>query len=132
MQSYCFNRIKSRKSYNLTEIARLLSIDRKTCSRWVKDEGLKVIEKNVSPLVMGADLIDFIKNKREKRKVPVKENQFFCLKCHKAVIAKTGSEQTIKTGKRIGKDNHEQLKKIGVCELCGTKLNKYLGVSQKD
>lgn len=115
----------------MTEISSLLSIDRKTCRRWIRDEGLEVIEKNVSPLlVMGSDLISFIKNKRRKRKIPVKENEFLCMKCHKSVKAKNGSEQIIKTGKTIGKDNHDQLRKTGVCEICGTEINKYLGVSQ--
>ena len=117
----------------MTEISSLLGIDRKTCRRWIKGGGLEVIERDVSPLlVMGSDLISFIKNKRIKRKVPVKENQFFCMKCRKAVNAKIGSEQTIKTGKRIGKDGHELFRKMGVCEVCETKVNKYSGVSQRD
>lgn len=133
MQNYNLNAIKSKASYSMTEMSSLLGVDRKTCSRWIKSEGLEVIEKNVSPLlVMGADLIKFIKNKRLKRKMPLKENEFLCFKCHKVVKVKTGSEQTVKTGKRIGKDNREQFKKIGICEVCGTKVNKYLGVSQKD
>lgn len=117
----------------MTEISSLLGVDRKTCSRWIKDEGLEVIKKNVSPLlVMGANLIDFIKNKRIKRKMPTEKNQFVCFKCHKVVKAKAGSEQIIRTGKTIGKDSHEQLRKIGICERCGTEVNKYLGVSQQD
>ena len=117
----------------MTEISSLLGVDRKTCSRWIKDDGLEVIEKDVSPLlIMGADLINFIKNKRAKRKMPTGKNQFVCFKCHKVVRAKTGSEQIIKTGKTIGKDNHEQLRKTGICERCGTEVNKYLGVSQQD
>ena len=64
MQHYNFNRIKSKRSYSMTEISSLLGIDRKTCRRWIKNEGLKVVCENVSPLlVMGAVLIDFIKTK---------------------------------------------------------------------
>ena len=111
-------------------MASLLDIDRKTCSRWIK-EGLRVIEKDVSPLlIMGSDLEDFIRKKREKRKIPLKDNELFCMKCHKAVKAKVGSEKIIKTGKRIGKDNLEQFKKIGICEVCGTDINKFLSVCQ--
>ncbi len=127
MPNYNLNLITGRRSYCVNEIASLLDIDRKTCGRWIKYEGLKVVEENTSPLlIMGEDLIAFIKKKREKRKIPIKKNEFFCLKCHKAVRAKIGSEQTIKTGKRIGKENREQLKKIGVCENCETRLNKFL------
>ena len=133
MSIYHINKIKLRKSYSITEIASLLGIDRKTCSRWIKNDGLKVIEENVSPiLVMGADLEDFIRKKRAKNKISLKENESFCLKCRKGVIAKIGSEEIIKTGKRIGKENREQLRKIGICENCGTKINIFLGVCQKD
>lgn len=132
MSNYNISKIKSRKSYNITEMASLLEIDRKTCSRWIKYEGLKVIEENVSSLIMGSDLIDFIIKMRAKNKIPLKENEFYCLKCHKAVIPKIGSERIVKTGKRIGKENLEQFKKIGNCEVCETEINKYLGVSRKD
>lgn len=127
MPNYNINLITARRSYSTNEIASLLGIDRKTCGRWIKYKGLKTIEENRSPLlIMGADLIDFIKKEREKRKIPLKENEFLCVKCHKAVRAKIESEQIIKTGKRIGKDNREQLKKIGVCENCNTRLNRFL------
>ena len=132
MQNYNYKKIISKRSYNSTELSALLGINRKTFKRWV-DDGLRVVEVGVSPvLVMGADVIDFIKNKRLKRKMPLKENDFLCLKCHKLVKAKTGSEKIIKTGKKIGKDNHEQSRKTGICEVCGTEVNKYLGVSQQD
>src|SRR3989344_6069759 len=133
MAKYNPHLIESRRSYNITEMASLLSVDRKTCQRWVKTEGLSVIEKGENPLlVMGADLQSFLKAKLQKRRFNLKENEFFCVKCHKPVKAKTGSEKTIKTGKRIGKDNREQLKKIGICEVWGTEINRYLGVCQKD
>lgn len=130
MTSYNLNKIKMRKSYSIAEITSLFGITRKTCSRWLK-EGLKVVEESVSPiLVMGFDLENFIKERRTKKKINLKENESLCMKCHKAVIAKIGSEQVIKTGKRIGKDNQEQLRKIGICEVCGTKINRFLRVCQ--
>ena len=104
MQNYNLNKIISKRSYNSTEISALLGIDRKTVRRWIKYESLKVIETGVSPaLVMGADLTEFIKSKRKKRKMETKENEFVCFKCHKVVKAKNGSEQIIKTGKKMGK-----------------------------
>ena|SRR3989344_3259764 len=133
MPNYNINLITARRSYTIGEIASLWGISRKTCGRWIKYEGLEPIEKHTSPLlIIGTDLIDFIKKKRREKKIPTKENEFFCVKCHEAVRAKTGSEQIIKTGKMIGRDNREQLKKIGVCENCKTRLNKFLGVYQQD
>lgn len=113
----------------MSEIASLFGIDRKTCHRWMENEGLRVIEKNVNPLlVMGEDLIAFIKNKKVKNKVALKEDEFFCMKCHKPTRAKVGSEMTVKTGKKIGIANMEQIKKTALCEICGTKLNRFLRI----
>lgn len=131
MPNYNPRLIKAKKSYSISDIASLFGINRKTCHRWLKDEDLKVIERNVNPLlVMGSDLINFIKKKKAKRKVALMEDEFFCMKCRKAVKAKRGSEKIIKTGKRIGKANLEQLKKIGACEVCETKVNRFLKVYQ--
>ena len=125
--------IKSKRSYSMTQIASLLNIDRKTCHRWLKKDGLRPIEQNVNPiLVMGTDLIDFLKNKRTKRRVILSRGQFYCFKCHKSVGAKAGSEKTIKTGKKIGKSNSDQYKKIGNCKVCNTRVNRFIGVSQQD
>ena len=133
MPRYNLNLISERRSYTISEISSLLGVNRRTCGRWIRKEGLKVIKENTSPLlILGADLIVLIKKKRNKIDSPLKENEFYCLKCRIAVRAKTGSEQTIKTGKRLGKDNHEQLKKTGICENCGKPLNKFLGVERRD
>ena len=133
MSNYNLHLIKARRSYSINEMASLLRIDRKTCHRWLGRGGLRVIERDVNPLlVMGADLASFIKDARVKRARKLDDNEYFCMKCHKPVEAKEGSETTIKTGKTIGRANLAQLKKIGLCETCGTKLNRFLRVSQKD
>ena len=126
MAKYNINLITARRSYYINEIASLLRMNRKTCCYWIKHEGLKTVESISPMLITGTDLINFIKEKRQKRKIPVKENEFLCMKCRKSVRAKTGSEETIKTGKTIGKDDRKQLKKTGICEKCGTRLHKFL------
>jgi hypothetical protein len=113
-------------------MANLFGVNRKTCQRWLKN-GLKPIEKGTNPaLVMGEVLKGFLKEQSEKRKCELKDSEFFCMKCHRAVRAKDGSEKVIRTGKRIGKRNEEQIKKIGICSICETKINRFLGVCQQD
>lgn len=78
MPNYNTRLIKSRRSYNITEMASLLGVDRKTCQRWIKQGGLKVIEKGVNPLlIMGADLISFLREKKEQRRCELREDEFF-------------------------------------------------------
>ncbi len=133
MPNYNHRLIKSKRSYSINEISSRLGINRKTCQRWLKNEGLKVIEKDANYLlIMGADLITFLKNKKAKRKTFLNPDEFFCIKCRKAVRARGGSETTVKTGKRIGKSNLEQFKRTGICGICGSKLNRFLRVYQQD
>ena len=130
---YNIHLIKSRSSYSIKDIATLLNVDRKTCSRWIKKENLKVVDEDSSPLlIMGEDLKIFINPKRSAKKKPLAKNQFYCFKCKKVVEALNGSENIVKTGKRIGKNKIEQQKKIGLCEQCGTKINRFLKICQKD
>ncbi|MDB5260277.1 MAG: helix-turn-helix protein [Candidatus Nomurabacteria bacterium] len=130
---YNLHSIKTRRSYSLKEVSVLLQVDRKTCSRWIKDKGLKVIAPDTTPiLIMGADLKTFLLEMRCKNRVVLGEDELYCLKCHCGRKAKKGSEQVIKTGKKIGKEKQEQFKKIGNCDTCGTPMHKFLGLQQKD
>lgn len=129
MANYNIRKIKLGRCYFINELSDF-GIERRTFYRWRK-KGLKVIDENEKLLlVRGIDLINFYKAEKTKRKVNLKEDEFYCFKCHKAVKAKKDSEEIIKTGKRIGK-NLEQVRKIAICEHCETKLNRYLrGVKQ--
>ena len=124
--------IKARHSYTIQEIAEIFSVSSRTCFRWTK-QGLRPMELNTSPLLfMGYDLINFIKSNQQEKRTKLKNDEYYCLKCKKAVKAMIGTEQIVKTGKKIGKENVEQYKKTALCEFCKTKTNRYLGVSQKD
>ncbi len=130
MPKYNINLITEKRSYLIKEITAVWGVGGETCRRWINEEGLATIEGIKPFLIWGEDLIDFIKIQREKGKIHIKEDEFLCMKCRKGVKAKAGSEQALETGKTIGKDNHKQIKKTGICEFCGTKLNKYSGVCQ--
>ncbi len=130
---YNVHLIKERASYSVEEVSSLFVISKKTCLRWIENDGLKVIEENTKPLlIMGKTLKEFLLIKRKKGKVALMDGQYYCLKCHKPVKAKQGSEQVVKTGHRIGTERHEQFKNMAICEFCETKVNRFLGVYRKD
>jgi len=130
---YNTNLIKAKRSYAPAEIAKLFNIDKKTCFRWIDKEDLKVIQKNTKPLlIMGDELKEFLKAKQLKRKTKLAVDEYFCMKCQKATKVKIGSEKIKNTGKTIGKDNREQKIKTGICEKCGAKINRFLGVYQNN
>jgi len=118
--------ITSRRSYTAGEIAKLLHINKQTVFLWLKG-GLRPIEEHTKPLlIMGYELRRYLAETRKKRKAPLKENEYYCLKCRKATLAESGTEETAPTGKRIGKDAREQFIRRAKCEHCKTGVNRYV------
>lgn len=123
---YNLSKIRGRTAYDPQEIGQLLKVNRKTIFRWFK-EGLLMIDLHKTPkLVMGSDLQAFIKAKRDAKQVKLKWNEFYCLRCRKAVLAKRGSEQTEKTGKNIGSNNRDQEMIYAKCKECGGSVARFL------
>ena len=98
------------RSYTIKELSDILSIDKKTCFRWI-DDGLKIIPgcKN-QILINGSDLKEFIKKRKLKKKIKLTRYQFFCLTCKKATSAKRGSIKILSN------------KKIARCRVCNGKI----------
>lgn len=129
---YNLHLIKERASYSVDQMALLFGVNKKTPLRWL-GEGLSVIEENTKPLlVMGKELKKFLRLKKQKRKTTLAEGEYYCMKCQRGVGPTPGSEHVTKTGKVYGKNRVEQLKRVALCANCGTKVIRYLGVSQKD
>ena len=117
--------VTSRRSYTAEEIATLLRVNRKTVFLWLKS-GLRPVEKHTKPLlIMGSELRHFLSEARKRRKAPLREEEYYCLKCKRATVAKSGTESTVPTGKRIGREARKQLIRKGKCERCGTEVNRY-------
>jgi len=117
--------VTSRRSYTAEEIATLLRVNRKTVFLWLK-AGLHPIEKHTRPLlIMGSELRHFLSETRKKRKAPLKKDEYYCLKCKRATTAESGTESTIPTGKKIGREAREQFVRKGKCVRCGTEVNRY-------
>jgi len=123
---YQISKISSKSTYTLEEVSNLFSVDVRSVSRWIK-EGLELLESTRRPyLIMGADLKSFIVSKRKKYKVTLKEYEFYCLKCRKAVTAKKGSLEVKKTGRTIGKRGRDQLTRKGICRDCNSSVYRLL------
>lgn len=123
---YNLSKIRSKTAYSPQEIGQLLKVNRKTIFRWFK-EGLILLDPDQTPkLVMGSDLKAFIQAKRDAKQVKLQWNEFYCLRCRKAVLGKRGSERTEKTGKSIGSNNREQEMICAKCKECGGSVARLL------
>lgn len=116
------SKIRLKTAYTPSEIAHLFGGNRRTVFRWI-EEGLELIDPTKKPrLILGADLKAFVIARREARKVKLGPNEFYCLKCKRAVIAKRGSQLIKKTGKTLGKQNRDQLLITAQCKACNANI----------
>jgi hypothetical protein len=126
MNKYNPRLLVSRRSYTVEELARLYKRDTKTVFRWLK-QGLEPMERNTKPLlIMGESVRLFFQGQKKRAGLKLKQGEYLCFKCRKAVIAKSGSVSTILTGKKIGKVSRNQECLTGKCNDCGTKVYRLL------
>jgi hypothetical protein len=126
MNKYNSRLLVSRRSYTVEELAKLYKRDVKTVFRWLK-QGLEPMEKNTKPLlIMGDSVRLFFQSQKKRAKIKLKEGEYLCFKCRKAVFAKEGTTSTIMTGKKIGKVSRNQECLTGKCNDCGTKVFRLL------
>ncbi len=126
MHKYNPRLLVSRRSYTVEELAGLYKRDPKTVFRWLK-QGLEPIERNTKPLlIIGKAVREFLQSQKKQVRVKLKEDEYFCFKCRRAVRAKEGTTMTIMTGKKIGKVSRNQECLTGKCVVCETKLYRLL------
>lgn len=106
-------------SYTIKELSDTLCVNEKTCLRWI-DAGLQIVPGSKrSILIMGSELTVFLRNKDAKKKVKLKRNEFYCLRCKAARHAKRGSVETLSD------------RKVGTCSVCSGKMSRIIKPYQK-
>ena len=119
-KKYSPKTIKSKRSYTYREIASHYKIHVRTVQSWRKD-GLKIMELSQPYLVMGSDLICFLKSRQADRKIFLKSDEFYCLICRKPVEAL--NIESIYNGELGG--GKSSIRLLGICPNCGGRINRF-------
>jgi hypothetical protein len=114
----------------LQEISSLYKNHIRTVRAWVK-AGLPIIEGIYPYLVKGSDLKEFLFKRQQKQKVKLEARQFYCTKCKTARNALNNQAKLVYSGKTIGK-GIKDFTLQGICEICGTKLNRISNENKLD
>lgn len=74
--------VKIHRNYTVDEIARLFGIHKNTARNWIKN-GLAIIDDKHPMLILGQDLVSFLKKRRVKNKQTCKPEELYCVKCRR-------------------------------------------------
>jgi len=125
------NKIKKKEIYSTQELAEVLDVHQRTIQAWVK-EGLMPLEDSKPMLFLGADVNEFLKNKNKARKHNLLKNQFYCLKCKKAVYSKNNEVLLVKTGNVTGKNQTPEIHVVGSCCNCNNYIFRFSNMTKID
>ena len=76
--------VKRRRSYTYEEAARALHMHKNTIAHWVKTGRLPALTGGKPHIILGCDLVDFLKARRARNKTKLKPGEFYCLGCKTA------------------------------------------------
>ncbi|MDO6534075.1 helix-turn-helix domain-containing protein [Alteromonas stellipolaris] len=112
------NRIKSNRNYTVLDISETLGVHYKTVRNWIR-AGLPVIDSKRPLLINGADLKIHLKQKRRATIFDCENHEMCCFRCKQPM--KPLLESVLFIAKPAGMAHM-----TGVCEECGTRMNKYV------
>jgi len=119
-RTYSGRLLRAKRPYDFKDIAEVLGVHLQTVRAW-KKEGLTVLDDKKPFLVMGQDLRDFFKARRQSRKKPLKIGEFYCPRCREPRRSRPDRLTAQVTQRRLGKDRKQVLIR-GICETCGQRL----------
>lgn len=114
-----------KRHYNLTveEAAKTLGVHKGTVRRWIKS-GLPALTDRKPVLILGDDLIDWLKSRREKPQ-RCGPDELYCLKC-RTPRKPAGARAELHPSPNGGGNLKAQ------CDDCGTTMNRRIGSAQID
>lgn len=116
-----WRRIKSKTSYTFDEAARALNIHRNTVRHWVKTGGVQALTGSRPHLIIGADLVRFLKDRQRGRKQKCGPGELYCLRCRKPRAPVPGLIQIESVTATRGKI-------VGMCSTCEALMHRFIAV----
>ena len=114
-----------KRHYNLTveEAARTLGVHKGTVRRWIKN-GLPALTDRKPALILGGDLIDWLKAQRPKPQT-CGPYELYCMKCRRPRQAADAKAVLFPSPNGGGNLRAH-------CSVCGTSMNRRVGAGQID
>ncbi len=115
-------RIKSLRTYTYEVAAQVAGVHVRTVRNWVRNEGLEAMTGQRPHLIRGDALIAFQRRRKASAKMPLRQAQFYCLKCRAARDPAAGMVDCT-----ILRDVRANL--CALCPVCATVMNKRIAMT---
>jgi len=123
-RNYNHKKVRAGYPYNYKEICLLFNISLWTVNRW-RREGLNVIDPHRTPcLVLGKELIRFLKKRKSDRKINLTTGEFNCRRCCAARRSVDNKIMIVMNGIEFSPGNHKA-DIVGTCEVCKGHLHLF-------
>lgn len=119
-----WRRIKSKCSYTIEEAARTLGQHRNTIRYWIRNGGLPAMKLLRPHLILGADLIAFLKARRQASKRACGPGELFCLRCR---LPRKPFAELIELKAVAGR---AQI--VGICTHCESLMRRFVSSQKLD
>ncbi len=124
-RKYDVRKIISKRSYTTEEIAEVFGVHVQTVRGWSKG-GMQPIDDVSRPFLFeGSEVRRHLSEKRSKSRVTLKNGEFYCLKCRKAVHGVR--VRCVDTRRQLGSGKVSVVLK-GTCAGCGSVVNRFSAV----
>ena len=124
MKRYNYRLVKTHRIYTIKELSRTLVVHVTTVRAWIK-QGLNTVKNSKCPiLIKGLDAKNFLKQRSQKRKCKLKENEIFCLRCRKACMPVPENIHIEILELFLSADNRKAVI-YSKCEECDLKLMRF-------
>jgi len=114
--------VKIHRSYTVEEIARLFDHHKNTVRSWVK-QGLPTIDNMRPMLILGQDLVAFLKVRRAKNKQACKPGELYCVRCRSPKLAAGGIADYSPITEKFGN-------LIAICPDCNALMNRHVSLAK--
>jgi excisionase family DNA binding protein len=114
-----WRRVKGLRNYTIDEAAKSLNVHKATVRHWIKKRGLPVLSERRPHLILGRDLVAFLKVERASRKRKCGRGELYCVKCRVPRRPVAGLLEY-----RCSSPGHGVL--VGVCSQCETLLRRFV------
>jgi excisionase family DNA binding protein len=114
--------VKIHRNYTVEEVARRLGIHRNTVRQWVK-RGLPTCDDRRPMLILGRDLVAFLKAQRLNNRRPCQPGEIYCVRCRAPRTPAGGMVDYQPMTTTLGN-------LIGICPCCETLIYRRVNLAK--